>query len=135
MKGRHRNGGWVSRPQSNWQVERSRLQSRVGISYGSRQWWRWWQPRDDGARGERVVPDYGRWCGRGTRLDSLDAELRSILYPSKLLHTLHVPINTTIPESSSLSRQSVEAYPSKYRFLILHLIMEIDGINLNSCSS
>lgn len=33
----------------------------------------------------------------GTRPGSLDAELRSTLYPSELLHTLHVPINTTIP--------------------------------------
>lgn len=83
----------------------------------------------DGVRGdERVAPDYGNTEDgeMATRTGSLDAELRSTLYPSELLHTPRVPINTTLPESSPiLSVSLLRCVCQSRRPLIPCLIMEI----------
>lgn len=86
----------------------------------------------DGARGRACcsgLREYRQGRCVAASVGSPDAELRSTLYPSELLHTLYVPINTTA-ESSPILRQLAEARPSKYRPLRFRSIMEMTERNL-----
>lgn len=101
-------------------------------TYGARQWWRRRRRRRPGYDGVR-----GRACCLGLRAmvrpgprPALDAELRSTLYPSELLHTLHVPINTMIPQIIPLTLPACWGASVKVSLLIPRSIIR-DRFRLN----